>query len=209
MKFKIVYDKPGRLRLRAGAYAFERDYEARIHKACLNEPCVKSVVVRSVNGGLLFEYSAKADDFETSRKQILDFVSALNPKELPECDGETEYQLQALDDGFKASLTGMIARRYLMRWFVPLPIRTAITVVRGLRYVARGVSTLMSGNLTVDVLDGAAIGASLLQRNYESAGTVMFLLGVSGLLEDYTKARTRTALTGSLAVKVDKVWVQP
>ena len=94
-----------------------------------------------------------------------------------------------------------------MRWFVPLPIRTAITVVRGLRYVARGISTLMSGKLTVDVLDGAAIGASLLQKNYESAGTVMFLLGVSGLLEDYTKARTRTALTGSLAVKVDKVWV--
>ena len=207
MRFRIVYDKPGRLRLRAGAYAFEREYEARIHKACLSEPCVKSVVVRSVNGGLLFEYTAKAGDFETSRKQILDFVSALNPKELPECDGETEYQLQALDDGFKASLTGMIARRYLMRWFVPLPIRTAITVVRGLRYVARGISTLMSGNLTVDVLDGAAIGASLLQKNYESAGTVMFLLGVSGLLEDYTKARTRTALTGSLAVKVDKVWV--
>ena len=207
MRFRIVYDKPGRLRLRAGAYAFEREYEARIHKACLSEPCVKSVVVRSVNGGLLFEYSAKAGDFETSRKQILDFVSALNPKELPECDGETEYQLQALDDGFKASLTGMIARRYLSRWFLPLPIRTAITVVRGLRYVARGISTLMSGKLTVDVLDGAAIGASLLQKNYESAGTVMFLLGVSGLLEDYTKARTRTALTGSLAVKVDKVWV--
>ena len=207
MKYRIVYDKPGRLRLRAGAYAFERDYEARIHKACFNEPCVKSVVVRSVNGGLLFEYSAKAGDFETSRKQILDFVRALNPKELPECDGETEYQLQALDDGFKASLTGMIARRYLMRWFIPLPIRKAIKVVRGLRYVARGISTLMSGKLTVDVLDGAAIGASLLQKNYESAGTVMFLLAVSGLLEDYTKARTRTALTGSLAVKVDKVWV--
>ncbi len=207
MKFKIVYDRPGRLRLRAGAFAFECDYEARIHKACVGVPCVKSVVVHSANGGFLFEYSAKAGDFETSRKQILDFVSALNPKELPECDGETEYQLQSLDDGFKASLMGMIARRYLLRWFVPFPIRMAITVVRGLRYVARGISTLMSGKLTVDVLDGAAIGASLLQKNYESAGTVMFLLGVSGLLEDYTKARTRTALTGSLAVKVDKVWV--
>lgn len=101
----------------------------------------------------------------------------------------------------------MIARRYLIRWFVPLPIRTAITVFRGLKYVAKGLSTLAEGKLTVEVLDGAAIGASMLQKNYESAGTVMFLLGVSGLLEDYTKARTRTALTGSLAVKVDKVWV--
>jgi len=79
--------------------------------------------------------------------------------------------------------------------------------MRGLRYVGRGLSMLGRGRLTVDVLDGAAIGASLLQKNFESAGTVMFLLSVSGLLEDYTKARTRTALTGSLAVKVDKVWV--
>ena len=207
MKFRIVYDKPGRLRLRAGAFAFDREYEARVHKACVGVPCVKSAVVHSANGGLLLEYEPQNGDYGASRSQILEFAKSLNPKSLPECDGETEYQLQSLDDGFKASLMGMIARRYLLRWFVPLPIRTAITTIRGLRYVARGISTLMSGKLTVDVLDGAAIGASLLQRNYESAGTVMFLLGVSGLLEDYTKARTRTALTGSLAVKVDKVWV--
>lgn len=207
MKFRIVYDKPGRLRLRAGAFAFEKNFEARIHKACVSLPCVKSAVVRSVNGGLLFEYLQTNEDFQASRKQILDFVKKLDPKTLPECDPETEYQLQALDDGFQNSLTMMIARRFIMRWLVPVPIRTAITVFRGIRYVARGISTLGEGRLTVDVLDGASIGTSLLQRNYESAGTVMFLLNVSSLLEDYTKARTRTALTGSLAVNVDKVWI--
>ncbi len=207
MQYRIVYDRPGRLRLRAGAYAFERSYEARVHKACVGVPCVKSAVVHSENGGLLLEYEPLNGDYGASRSQILEFAKSLNPKALPECDGETEYQLQALDDGFKNNLAMMIARRYLLRWFVPFPIRTVITTIRGLRYVARGISTLASGKLTVDVLDGAAIGTSLLRRNYESAGTVMFLLGVSSLLEDYTKARTRTALTGSLAVKVDKVWV--
>lgn len=206
MKFRVVYDRPGRIRFRCGPYAFEPKFEARIHKACVSLPCVKSAVVHSVNGGLLLDYS-ESTNFENDRKLILDFVRDLNPRELPEVDPETEYQLQSLDDDFQNNLCKMIARRYLMRWFVPLPIRTAITVVRGLKYVGKGISTLASGKLTVDVLDGAAIGASMLQKNYDSAGTVMFLLGVSGLLEDYTKARTRAALTGSLAVKVDKVWV--
>ncbi|MCQ2125670.1 MAG: heavy metal translocating P-type ATPase [Fibrobacter sp.] len=206
MKFRVVYDRPGRIRFRCGPYAFEPKFEARIHKACVSLPCVKSAVVHSVNGGLLLDYS-ESTNFENDRKLILDFVRDLNPRELHEVDPETEYQLQSLDDDFQNNLCKMIARRYLMRWFVPLPIRTAITVVRGLKYVGKGISTLASGKLTVDVLDGAAIGASMLQKNYDSAGTVMFLLGVSGLLEDYTKARTRAALTGSLAVKVDKVWV--
>ncbi len=127
-------------------------------------------------------------------------IESLNPKKMPEVDPETEYQLQKLDDNFQNSLCKMIVRRYLVRWFVPLPIRAAITVFRGLMYVTKGLSTLADGRLTVEVLDGAAIGASMLQKNYDSAGMVMFLLGVSGLLEDYTKARTRTALTGSLAV---------
>lgn len=206
MKFRVVYDRPGRIRFRCGPYAFEPKFEARIHKACVSLPCVKSAVVHSVNGGLLLDYS-ESTNFENDRKLILDFVRDLNPRELPEVDPETEYQLQSLDDDFQNNLCKMIARRYLMRWFVPLPIRTAVTVVRGLKYVGKGISTLVNGKLTVDVLDGAAIGASMLQKNYDSAGTVMFLLGVSGLLEDYTKARTRAALTGSLAVKVDKVWV--
>ena len=57
------------------------------------------------------------------------------------------------------------------------------------------------------MLDGASISACLIQKNYNTAGTVMFLLSVSGLLEDYTRARTRAALTDSLAIKADQVWL--
>ena len=175
MKFKIVYDRPGRLRLRAGAYAFDREYEARVHKACVGVPCVKSAVVHSANGGLLLEYESQNGDYGASRSQILEFAKSLNPKSLPECDGETEYQLQALDDEFKNNLAMMITRRYLLRWFVPLPIRTAITTIRGLRYVARGVSTLMSGNLTVDVLDGPGRFVIALQQRSANGGTVQYI----------------------------------
>ena len=56
MNFKITYDKPGRIRFRAGAYAFERVHEPRIHKSCVSEPYVQNAVVHSENGGILLEY---------------------------------------------------------------------------------------------------------------------------------------------------------
>jgi len=56
MNFRIVYDKPGRIRFRAGAYAFEPEHEPRIHKACVNSAFVKSAAVHSENGGILIEY---------------------------------------------------------------------------------------------------------------------------------------------------------
>jgi len=127
MKFRIVYDKPGRLRLRAGAFAFEREYEARIHKACVSVPCVVKAVVHYANGGLLIEYVAQNGDYQASRNQVLEFARALDPKALQECAPEIEYQLQSLDDNFKNSLFRKIARRFLMRWIIPFPLRMMIT----------------------------------------------------------------------------------
>ena len=201
MRTKIVYDQPGRIRFRAGAFAFAPEHEARIHKACVEQPGVVNAVVHSENGGILLEYEPG------HRDALVEFMLNLKPRELPEVSPETSFQLQSLDSKFKDKLFFMVVRRYLSKIFLPPPIRTALTVYRGIKFVAKGLNCLGEGHLSVEVLDGAAIGASLLQRNYESAGTIMFLLNVSGLLEDYTKARTRTALTASLAVKVDQVWV--
>ncbi|MBR6833057.1 MAG: heavy metal translocating P-type ATPase [Fibrobacter sp.] len=206
MHTRIVYDKPGRIRFRAGAYAFEPEHEPRIHKACVANPYVKRAVVHSENGGILIEYETGSHE-QFNREQLIAFIQKLDLATLPEGEPDTAYQLQALDSRFKNKLAFMLARRYLFKWFVPLPIRTAVHIYKGLKYVVKGLDILSQGKLTVEVLDGAAIGASLLQRNYNSAGTIMFLLSVSGLLEEYTKARTRTALTASLAVKVDLVWV--
>ncbi len=85
-----------------------------------------------------------------------------------------------------------------------MSVRKYLILFRRLKFVLRGIKTLLEGQLTVDVLDGASIGACLLQRNYKTAGTVMFLLNNSGLLESYTRSRTRAVLADSLAVKTDK-----
>lgn len=201
MNFKIVYDKPGRIRFRAGPYAFEPEHEPRIHKACVASAFVKKVEVHSENGGILVEYE------EGFRDQVVTLVRKLNLATLPEGEPETSFQMQSLDSRFKNKLFSMVVRRYLFRCCVPLPIRTVVRIYKGLKFIGKGLNCLSEGKLSVEVLDGAAIGACLLQKNYGSAGTIMFLLNMSSLLEDYTKARTRTALTASLAVTVDQVWV--
>ena len=88
-----------------------------------------------------------------------------------------------------------------------MTIRKYIIIFRGLKFIFRGLKTLLDGRLTVDVLDGASISACLIQRNYKTAGTVMFLLNLSAHLEDYTRARTKAVLADSLAIKTDKVWL--
>ena len=87
------------------------------------------------------------------------------------------------------------------------PIANAVILWKGLRYAWRAVKTLLNGQLNVDVLDGASVSACLLQRNFKTAGTIMFMLSISSLLEDYTRAKTKAALTDSLAIKTDKVWL--
>ena len=76
-----------------------------------------------------------------------------------------------------------------------------------MKYILNGLQALSECKLNVDVLDAASVAACLAQKNYKTAGSIMFLLSISSLLEDYTKERTRAALTDSLAVKIDKVWL--
>ena len=86
-------------------------------------------------------------------------------------------------------------------------IRTAITLYRSAKYIKKALKTLWNGKLTVDVLDGASVVACLCQRKFKTAATVMFMLRISGLLEEYTHARTKAVLTDSLAIKTDRVWL--
>ena len=101
----------------------------------------------------------------------------------------------------------LTAKHFAFKMFLPSCFRVPITIFRSLKYIKKALKSLLDCKVNVDVLDGASITSCLLQRNFKTAGTVMFLLSVSGLLEDYTHARTKAVLTDSLAIKTDKVWL--
>lgn len=201
MKFKIVYDKPQRIRFRCGAYAFDKEYEGAIYNLVTASPYVNSAQVSSANGGILVNYT------KGSRGKIIDLVRAINVNTLKKNEPSAEFGIQKIDSDFRDNLFTLVAKHYFSKMFLPAPIRTAITLYRSAKYIKKALKTLWNGKLTVDVLDGASVVACLCQRKFKTAATVMFMLRISGLLEEYTQARTKAVLTDSLAIKTDKVWL--
>ncbi|MCM1381363.1 MAG: heavy metal translocating P-type ATPase [Muribaculaceae bacterium] len=201
MKFKIVYDKPCRIRFRCGGYAFDKALEYSIYREITAAPFVTKAEIRSENGGILVCYK------NGFREDVIKIIAELNPRTLEISAPNSEYGISEIDRDFRNRLASEAGRKIFSRLFIPMSIRKYIIIFRGLKFVLRGIKTLLDGRLAVDVLDGVSIGACLLQRNYKTAGTVMFLLNISAHLEDYTRARTKAVLADSLAVKADKVWL--
>lgn len=199
MKFRIVYDKPGRIRFRCGGYAFEKALETAVQKSVSNYAFVQKAEVHSENGGILVYYK------KGHRQDIIRMISEMNPRLLKPI--ESDAGTNQIDTDFKIDIAKLIVKRFVSKAILPTAIGNLIAIVKGLKYVWRAIDALGKGHLSVDVLDGASVAACLIQKNYKTAGTIMFMLSVSSLLEDYTRARTKAVLTDSLAVKTDKVWL--
>ncbi len=200
MKFKIVYDKPGRIRLRCGAYAFEKEYEESLYNEIVKNEFVSDAEIHYENGGILVTYK------KGHRTDVLTSVLNINKASLKKSDN-SEYSVKKIDNNFKSDIGKLIVKRCIMKAIIPVPVANVITVIKGIKYIKKALKNLLDFKLNVEVLDGASIFACIAQKNYNTAGSVMFLLSISSLLEDYTHSRTRAALTDSLAIKTDKVWL--
>ena len=96
----------------------------------------------------------------------------------------------------------------LRKLFLPAPIRAAYTVWRSIAFVWKGVRCLLHRRLEVEVLDALSIGVSVLRGDFSTAGSVMFLLNLGSLLEEWTRKKSLDDLARSMALNVDKVWVR-
>lgn len=201
MKYKIVYDKPCRIRFRCGAYAFAKQYEGCIYDIVTKKNFVLSAEVNSTNGGILVTYK------KGFRNQVVSLIAGIQKNMLVPSQASPELGIKQIDNKFKQDLMILTAKHFAFKMFLPSCFRVPITIFRSLKYIKKALKSLLDCKVNVDVLDGASITSCLLQRNFKTAGTVMFLLSVSGLLEDYTHARTKAVLTDSLAIKTDKVWL--
>lgn len=141
------------------------------------------------------------------RQNVIDVIASIERSSLVKVEAKKTVSVQDIDNNFKHNLISCVAKRLLQKWLLPAPIRMVVTIYTSIKYIKKALKALWNCKLNVDVLDGASIATCLLQRNFKTAGTIMFLLTVSGMLEDYTHARTKAVLTDSLAVKADKVWL--
>ena len=200
MRYTIAYDRPGRLRVRFGPDAFTREQGYGIAALLLGCPGIISAETCAVNGSVLVLYR------DGGRAAALSALDGLRRASLPTGTPQTADQLREVDDHFLRRVAGLTARHFLKKWFLPMPLRCLLTLCDAARYWREGLNSLKEGRLDVAVLDAASIAGAILQREWSTAGSVMYLLRLSGLLEDYTRKRTQTSLRQSLAIHVDTVW---
>ena len=120
----------------------------------------------------------------------------------------TSHDSRKINQEYQEKMVGLVAGRMFRNVFLPAPIAAAYTVWRSIAFVWKGVRCLLHRKLEVEVLDALSITASLLRGDYSTAGSVMFLLTVGSLLEEWTRKKSLDDLARSMALNVDKVWVR-
>ena len=120
----------------------------------------------------------------------------------------TSHDSRKINQEYQEKMVNLVAGRVFRNVFLPAPIAAAYTVWRSIAFIWKGVRCLLHRKLEVEVLDALSITASLLRGDYSTAGSVMFLLTVGSLLEEWTRKKSLDDLARSMALNVDKVWVR-
>lgn len=199
MRYKIVHDTPGRIRLRCGGFVFSLEESYSIEHVLRKSNYIKEVNASHTTGSILISYN------EEYKEEILKLVSKLKISELPKLDKVNGTK--EIDTNFQNTLLNRLGIRLFFKLFVPLGVRKVFTIYNAYKFMKRGTSGLLRGKINVDVLDAVSIGAAMSQNSYETASSIMFLLNISELLEDYTRRKTKSELTKSLSINVDNVWL--
>ena len=142
----------------------------------------------------------------SSRQEVLHALASFDYETadtvLPEHSG------RAMQREYMNRMTVKILRRACLRLFVPAGIRKVITAAKSVPYLYRGICCLLQGKLRVEVLDAASILTCILRREYNSAGQIMFLLGIGDLMEEWTHRKSVNDLADAMSLHVDKVWLR-
>lgn len=120
----------------------------------------------------------------------------------------TSADSRRLNREYQDKMFDLVAGRCLRKLFLPAPLDAAYTAFRSIRFLWKGMRCVLSRRLEVEVLDALSIGVSLLRGDFGTAGSVMFLLNLGSLLEEWTRKKSLDDLARSMALNVDKVWVR-
>ena len=199
MKCKILHESPGRMRIRTlcGAMSLR---QADILEAYLKKvDGAKSVQVYDRTGDAVICYAGSRD----AMLHALAVFSYARSEELA-----PEHSSRALNREFEDKLVFTVLRRAGNQLFLPSPIRIAIAIFRSAKYIKAGLTSLLHGRLTVSVLDATAVTVSMVRGDFATAGSVMFMLRLGEILEEWTHKKSVADLAGAMSLNVDKVWLK-
>ena len=146
--------------------------------------------------------------YQGERSAILRMVQTFHYEKVELPTGLVESSGRELNKEYQEKLISKVIYHFGRKWFLPAPIRNAYTAVVSVKYIWKGIRTLAKGKIEVPVLDATAIGVSMFRGDYGTAGSVMFLLGVGELLEEWTHKKSVGDLARSMSLNVGKVWLK-
>ena len=201
MKCTILHEGKGRMRVHVCTVRMTL-HRADVLEAYLNgQDNIQKATVYERTGDVVLTYRG-------SRK---DAVALLAAYRFDNAELEvlvTSHDSRKINQEYQEKMVSLVAGRAFRKVFLPAPIAAAYTVWRSIAFVWKGVRCLLHRKLEVEVLDALSITASLLRGDYSTAGSVMFLLTVGSLLEEWTRKKSLDDLARSMALNVDKVWVR-
>lgn len=202
MRIKILHEIRGRLRVHICNRYSQTDFDKLL--CVLNADCqTRRCKVYPATNDLVIEYTG-------SREKAIHLLCQLDPDTaaVPEYALATAAAARELKQEYTGRLVRKVASHYIRRFLIPHCIRITILAVKAARYIRNAIKCLSKGRLEVAVLDAAAITVSMFRRDFKTAGSVMFLLEIGEILEDWTHKKSVSDLAGSMSLNVGKVWLK-
>ena len=201
MKYQVKHSIDGRIRFQLGKQSLTSSEEDILEQYLLAKEGVERVKVYRRTASVAIWYS-------NAKSEILAYM-----KEYEFEQAKEQFELRAsntntINESYKEKMIEKLGKRMLMTLFVPKTVRFVLTTIKAVGYIWKGVCTLAKEGLKVEVLDATAIGASIWQRDFGTVGSVMFLIEVGELLEEWTHKRSVNALADSMSLNIEKVWLK-
>ena len=201
MKFRIKHEIRGRIRI-------HMEQKRMTHE----QADILLFYLQNIDGVFRADvYDRTADatiHYKGNRETIIEGLRRFRYEEVEVPNGLLETSGRAMNAEYQEKLVDKILFHYGRKFLLPYPISAAYTTIMSAKYIWKGIKTLMERKLEVPVLDATAIGVSILRSDFDTAGSVMFLLGIGELLEEWTHKKSVDDLARTMSLNVGKVWLK-
>ena len=200
MKFIIKHEIPGRIRVHMvqPKMTFE-EADILLYYLVNLENVTKAKVYERTQDAVIY--------YEKERREIIKALQKFGYDRGTVPEGLTEHSGRQMNAEYQEKLLMKVVMRFGGKFLIPAPVRAVWTGVRSLKYLQQGIVSLKKGRLEVAALDATAIGVSILRRDMNTASSIMFLLGIGELLEEWTHKKSVGDLARDMSLNVGKVWL--
>lgn len=201
MKCSILHESNGRMRVHLHCGRMSLHQADVLEYYLKNEQDVLDVTVYDRTQDAVICYGK-------DRAAVVSALARFSFAKAESMDLVPEHTSRALNREFEEKLIMAVCRRGFSKIFLPAPVTAVIAVVKSWKYIKEGLSALLHRKLTVAVLDATAVTVSLVRGDFDTAGSVMFMLRLGEILEEWTHKKSVADLAGAMSLQVENVWMQ-